>query len=121
MTNRRTRIWPWVVDVVLISYVAWVFHVLAVHVPDFAHIFADFGADVPTSTSFAIRACTAPIPYVLAATVALILVSKNLILKDAVAKLGTSLLMLIVVSVYSAFVQDALFQPLYHLIKKLGG
>ena len=115
------RVWPWVADCAMMLYVARVAHVLSVRVPMFGLIFTDFGAEVPAITSLTIKACTPPIPYIVAACIGIALALKNRTRASAVAKLGMSVVVLVLVVAGMSSILEALFRPLLDLIEKLSG
>src|SRR6185295_3089228 len=96
MSDRSERLTLWFLNFLVVLYIVWSAHTLAVRAVAFGGMFTGLNAELPVPTIFAIRACAAPWPYVAAALLsALLLLFHRAVKSPAIRACGSVAVLLV--------------------------
>lgn len=110
----------WIVTGLTATYVVWTGFTLARRVSTFATLFASLGAELPLATRLAIAANRPPVVWSVVAILLLVLFTNQLRAARPHLRLAISVIVFMVTAIFSSLVAEAMFVPMFHLIRQIG-
>src|SRR5262245_49100209 len=119
MNERIARGVSWGAALLCAGYIAWGCFHLKRSVSTIAQLLAGLGGELPTSTRFVIAFSSFYI-WPVGALLILLVVGKELVVRNAVIRLAITVVFFIAAGWFFAFAVAAMYEPLQDILKKIG-
>lgn len=118
MNAPRDEVLSWLVTLFAGWYVAWTGYCLSRNLPVFRQLFSSLGADLPLPTRLVIAVCIPAVLWPLVVAVVAFLVVKEFKLERVRTRVIMSTIIFMATASAAAVITEAIFQPMFQLIKK---
>ena len=118
MNDKPLQIVAWAWSLLACAFFAWAYFHLAAFTRTMSDLYPGLGVQLPLSVRLVLGTCGYVYPFVLGST-AILVVVKEIIMRNKIVSLATTLAAMLVVSAAIGWLQVILYSPIVDLAEKL--